>query len=219
MANQLLSPVSPPDGYAFVRKIMDDAISRYMPVGGPSLARTHVEALGDELLKLYPDTADIYLEALAKISQAEKEERQRAEEHKLEQQLAMMMKAVMSVIRPEQPANQSSRPRQERPVLPAKLSTPKAMPMWLLLQQAGLIDDCYQPVGLSRTDVALLAYEMTMRLSDENEILTSGIEWKPFEELWNRKNLKADYQHAMKQDKTAKFTDRLKRLFTGSTYR
>ena len=105
--------------------------------------------------------------------------------------------------------------QQECPVLPAKLSTPKAMLLWQLLQQDGMIDDRYQPVGLSRADVAWLAYDMTMRLSDKNDRQTNGIEWKPFEVLWNRKNLKADYQRAVKQKKTGKFIDRLKTLFEG----
>jgi hypothetical protein len=56
---------------------------------------------------------------------------------------------------------------------------------------------------------------MTMRLSDKNDRQTNGIEWKPFEVLWNRKNLKADYQRAVKQKKTGKFIDRLKTLFEG----
>lgn len=219
MANQQLSRASSAEEYAFVRKILDDAIDRYMPIGGPSLARKHVEVLGDELQKLYPDCTTIYYEVLTRICQAEKEEQQQAEAHKLELQQQMMIKAVMSAIRPQQRSTPPAHVQQECPVLPAKLSTPEAMQLWQLLQQAGLIDEYYQPINLSRTDVALLAYEMTMRLSDENEILTGGIEWKPFETLWNRKNLKADYNRAMKQDKTAKFLETLKNIFAGSTYR
>jgi hypothetical protein len=216
MTNQQLSRASSIEGFSIARQAMQDAVDFFLANGGPAVARIELTKV-NEALSFYNGHNEAYCEAMARIDQAEKAEQQRAEAHKLEQQQQMMMKAVMSAIHPQ---HQATHPvLQECPDLPAKLSTPEAMQLWQLLQQAGLIDKYYQPVGLSRTDVALLAYEMTMRLSDENEILTGGIEWKPFEMLWNRKNLKADYQHAMKQDKTAKFTDRLKRLFTGSTYR
>ena len=215
MTHQQLSQASSTEEYAFVRKILDDAIDCYMPIGGPSLARAHVEILGNELQKLYPGCTMIYYEVLARVCQAEKEEQERAEARRFREQQQMMIEAVRSAISSKGQATAPPQVQQACPVLPDKLSTPKAMQLWQLLQQDGMIDDRYQPVGLSRADVAWLAYEMTMRLSDKNDRQTNGIEWKPFEVLWNRKNLKADYQRAVKQKKTGKFIDRLKTLFEG----
>lgn len=65
-------------------------------------------------------------------------------------------------------------------MLSPKLSSPKAMLMWWRLQQKGYIDDHYQPVGLSRTEGALLSEEITILLSDENENLFDIKEWKPY---------------------------------------
>ena len=101
-------------------------------------------------------------------------------------------------------------------VLPPKLASGRAMFMWRILQQEGLIDGDYQPVGLSRTMSAVLANEIIIRLSTETERLM-GIDdkWKPFEQLWDRNNMKADYNHAMNLAKTRHFLDRLNRLLAG----
>ena len=217
MTNQQLSRASPNEGFSIARQAMQDAVDFFLANGGPAVARIELTKV-NEALSFYEGHNKAYCEAMARIDQAEKAEQQRAEAQKLELQQQIMIKALMSAIHPQQQATPPPHAPQKCPVLPAKLATPKAMLLWQLLQQAGMIDAYYQPVGLSRTDVALLAYKMTMRLSDENEILTSGIEWKPFELLWNRKNLKADYQRAMKQDKTGEFLNTLSKLFAGSAY-
>ena len=90
--------------------------------------------------------------------------------------------------------------------LPPQLCTEKAMALWQKAQQAGIVDDCYQPVNLSRTEAALLAYEMATRLGISNK-------WKIFESLWCRNNMRIDYNNAMNQQKTQKFLDRLKNIF------
>ena len=96
--------------------------------------------------------------------------------------------------------------------LPAELFTPKAMQMWKLLQEAGWVDKNYQ-VKKSRAEAAVIAREMCLRLFGEDEIQISGTRWKPFVKLWHNKNMKADYQRAMKQDKTDDLTDKIKKLF------
>ena len=63
--------------------------------------------------------------------------------------------------------------------------------------------------------MALLAEEMTIRLADENENLLDIKEWKPYEILWHRSNMKADHQRARAQEKTPEFRERLKNLFAG----
>ena len=72
-------------------------------------------------------------------------------------------------------------------------------------QQAGYVDECYQPL-LSRTQSALLADAMAERLGIKEK-------WKVFEELWQRKYMRNDYNLALTQRQSYKFQDELKRLF------
>ena len=205
MTNQQLSGVNPPEGFSVARQAMEDAIAFYLPIGGPALARQHVESLANSM-SFYPDCTEAYRDAMAKISMAEKAEQQRQEER--QQQLIIQL---ISAAKP----HKGSDPLCEFGVLPAKLSTDKAMLMWQRLQKAGLIDEHYQPVNLSRTLSAVLADEMLMQLADENEKLL-GIDdkWRHFEILWGRKNMKADHYRSLNQNKAAKFRDKVHKLLT-----
>jgi len=203
MANLQLPRASPPEGFSIAFRLMDDAVARYLYKDGAAVARAHVENIGSELMRLYDDGRAAYDYAMAKISETEEQERQR------------WMSELADLMRPKQKTAQSAK-RHEPVVLPPKLSTERAMLMWKLLQQAGYIDDCYQPVGLSRAEAVLVAYHMLIRLPNENEILTTGIPWKPFTTLWNRPNLKTDYQKVKDWKKYNKFNDTLKRLFANS---
>ena len=89
--------------------------------------------------------------------------------------------------------------------LPEVLSTPEAMILWQKAQQAGYVDDHYQPL-LSRTQSALLADAMAERLGIKEK-------WKVFGELWHRKNMYNDYYRAMEQHQSLRFQDKLKQLF------
>lgn len=87
-------------------------------------------------------------------------------------------------------------------ILPTPLATPEAMVLWQKLMEAGYVTTNYQPTG-SRTEAAVLAYEMAKKLSIREK-------WKLFEELWNRKNMRGDYNDALNQRKTLEFLDKLK---------
>jgi len=89
--------------------------------------------------------------------------------------------------------------------LPEVLATDGAMALWRKAQQAGYVDEHYQPL-LSRTQAALLADAMAERLGIKEK-------WKVFETLWNRRNMYRDYYDAMNQDQTYSFLDKLKELF------
>ena len=91
------------------------------------------------------------------------------------------------------------------PELPPELSTDKAMVLWQKAQDAGFIDEYYQPT-ISRTQSALLADAMAERLGIKEK-------WKVFETLWKRKNMYRDYYEAMNQGQSLKFQDTLKELF------
>ena len=86
-----------------------------------------------------------------------------------------------------------------------ELATDKAMVLWKKAQQAGYVDEHYQPL-LSRTQAALLADAMAERLGIKEK-------WKVFEGLWRRRNMYRDYYDAMNQDQTYMFLDKLKELF------
>ena len=90
------------------------------------------------------------------------------------------------------------------PSLPPELSTPKAMALWKKVKAAGYVDENYLPL-ISRTQAALLAYEMAKRLGVRKK-------WKVFEALWNRKNMRSDYNLALRQYQSLDFQDSLKQL-------
>ena len=89
--------------------------------------------------------------------------------------------------------------------LPDELATDDAMALWQKAQQAGYVDEHYQPL-LSRTQAALLADAMAERLGIKEK-------WKVFEALWHRKYMYHDYYRAMEQQQSLDFQDTLKRLF------
>ena len=89
--------------------------------------------------------------------------------------------------------------------LPEVLATDGAMVLWRKAQQAGYVDEHFQPL-LSRTQAALLAHYMAKKLEIKDK-------WKTFEVLWDRRNMYRDYYDAMNQDQTYLFLDKLKELF------
>ncbi|MBQ4388191.1 MAG: hypothetical protein II822_11395 [Prevotella sp.] len=89
--------------------------------------------------------------------------------------------------------------------LPEALSTETAMSLWQKAQQAGYVDENYQPT-ISRTQSALLADAMAERLGIREK-------WKVFESLWNRKNMYRDYYKALNLQQSLTFQDKIKRLF------
>ena len=96
-------------------------------------------------------------------------------------------------------------PTLEPPELPEPLATPEAMALWKKAQQAGYVNEHFQPL-LSRTLSAILAFEMAKRLDIRNK-------WKLFGALWNRQNMRGDYNDALNQRQTLDFQDSLKKLF------
>jgi len=87
--------------------------------------------------------------------------------------------------------------------LPNELATDKAMVLWKKAQQAGYVDENFQPL-ISRTQAALLADAMAERLGIKEK-------WKMFEGLWNRKYMRSDYNLALSRKRSLDFQDELKR--------
>ena len=93
----------------------------------------------------------------------------------------------------------------DKPELPPVLATEAAMTLWQKAQRAGYVDDDYQPT-ISRTQSALLADAMAERLGIREK-------WKVFETLWNRKNMRGDYNDALSQRQSLEFREKLKNVF------
>ena len=91
---------------------------------------------------------------------------------------------------------------QKHSELPEALASPQAMLLWQKAQQAGYVDEHYQPL-LSRTQAALLADAMAERLGIKEK-------WKVFESFWHRKNMYKDYYDALNQKQSLLFQDSMK---------
>ena len=86
--------------------------------------------------------------------------------------------------------------------LPNELATDKAIGLWKKAQEAGYVDENYQPL-ISRTQAALLADAMAERLGIKEK-------WKVFESFWHRKNMYKDYYDALNQKQSLVFQDSMK---------
>ena len=115
---------------------------------------------------------------------------------------AQYVKNQYVVAHPGPPKGREKRAEQ----LPETLSTEKAMALWQKAQDAGYVDDNFQPL-ISRTQSALLADAMALRLGIKEK-------WKTFEALWNRRNMYRDLQDALNQKQSLQFRDNLKDLFS-----
>ena len=87
-----------------------------------------------------------------------------------------------------------------------ELTSETAQHYWARLQQAGLVDEQNKPL-VSRPQAALIAYEMSERLEIK-------FKWKCFEDFWQRKNMRNDYNDALNQLQSLKFQDLLKKIFS-----
>jgi len=220
MPHQQPPQASPQDGFSIARKVMDDVVVRFLANGGPTVARIELNKIAEVLFKVYADGWEAYEAALEKIRQAEMAIKQ-AEECSREElkDLLHQLKSVTAAAQQDTPSSPNAERQNGTETddveLPSELASPKAMLMWQRLQQEHMMDSRYQPVGLSRTDLALLAEAMNKRLGDENDNLLGIMEWKPYEKLWGKKNMKSDLQRALSQDKTPEFRKRIEKLFEG----
>lgn len=95
--------------------------------------------------------------------------------------------------------------KKDKGEMPEALATDKAMLYWERLQKAGLVDEHCLPL-VSRTKAALIANEMA-------ECLNIPYKWSYFEDLWQRKNMRKDYNCALDQMQSLAFQDLLKEIF------
>lgn len=97
----------------------------------------------------------------------------------------------------------------EGKTVPATLQTPEARALMRKLTDAGILDEHWQPVGLSLAERGILTRYLSVRLDIKNQ-------WRDFAELWdmNPETLRRAAAKALDQRKTLLFQDRLKSIFS-----
>ena len=88
--------------------------------------------------------------------------------------------------------------------IPDALNTEQAKALWKKAQDAGWVDENYQP-KLSLTKSAILASEIAIRLGIKDR-------WKYFEILWHRKNMRSHHNTALSQKNSYMFFDEVKHV-------
>ena len=104
-------------------------------------------------------------------------------------------------------ANTSLDMNSRQPVCPAELQTQPAKNLFDKLQQAGMLDERMQSLGLSNAERGLLAFELAGRLGIQNQ-------WQVFATLWGTTPgaLRSAYNRAIEQRKTMLFIEKLKNI-------
>ena len=95
---------------------------------------------------------------------------------------------------------------QAEPRIPEELTTPEAREVLSKLHKAGLLDERWQPVGLSYADMGTLAGYIADKLCIQTP-------WKTFGSLWQKKPeaLRSGMNRGTTQNKTDLLLDRIKK--------
>lgn len=117
------------------------------------------------------------------------------------------LKQILKENNPQPPPRRPKRVKLKPGELPPELSTPEAMVLWRKAQDAGLVDNDFQPL-VTCTQAALLADEMIYRLGIDDKK-----KWKLFETAWNREQMSSDFARIRSQLQYHPFLDKLKRIF------
>ena len=87
---------------------------------------------------------------------------------------------------------------------PEVLLTDEACALHGRLCEAGLVDEAWQPMGLSNAERGVLAFQLAVRLDIQNQ-------WQVFSSLWGTtpSSLRSAYNKANEQRKTMSFIEKL----------
>ena len=88
--------------------------------------------------------------------------------------------------------------------LPEVLLTDEARELHARLVEAGMVDEQWQPVGLTNAERGVLAFQLAVRLDIQNQ-------WQVFAPLWSTTpgTLRSAYNKANEQRKTMSFVEKL----------
>ena len=91
--------------------------------------------------------------------------------------------------------------------MPEALLTDAARALHVRLREAGMVDERWQPVGLSNAERGMLVFQLAVRLDIQNL-------WQVFASLWNTTPgaLRSAYNKANEQRKTLLFIEKLKNI-------
>ena len=92
--------------------------------------------------------------------------------------------------------------------LPEELLSDEAMALLEAFRDAGMLDERWQPVNLSRAFKAVLANSIAEELRLKNK-------WSLFQRLWSMKALSSAYTRALRQDNVVQFIKDVNKIIEG----
>ena len=112
--------------------------------------------------------------------------------------------ATFQTVNPAPAAEASTPPADADATLPDSLDTPAARDLLHRLTKAGLVDEAWQPIGLSLARRGVLASLLAQKLDIPHT-------WKTFGQLWGMKadTLRAKYNEGMNQDRMNEFISQI----------
>lgn len=193
------APPTPEQGLMITEEMVIKKITHVLKVYGPGEASQLIKDYKKVLVD-YPGwkATENKLEQIL-LNYQEEQRKAKEQEHEM---MCQVMAAMMSAV---QPAQEKAAKGDRTPVtLPPELSTDRAMMLWRVLQEAGLVNDNYQPT-VSRTKASVMAGWMFTKLEME-------VQWSLFEKLWKRENMRSDHSNALDQKQTKAFMETLESL-------
>ena len=107
----------------------------------------------------------------------------------------------------ELPNGEEAKKASQTSTIPSELDNDKARNILQRFVDAGMLDGQFQPL-VSRAQAALIADAVSMRLNIVKI-------WKVFESLWNRKNIRNDYNKAFSQTTVHKYLTKINSIVNG----
>lgn len=107
----------------------------------------------------------------------------------------------------ELPNGEEAKKASQTSTIPSELDNDKARNILQRFVDAGMLDGQFQPL-VSRAQAALIADAVSMRLNIVKK-------WKVFESLWNRKNIRNDYNKAFSQTTVHKYLTKINSIVNG----
>ena len=92
---------------------------------------------------------------------------------------------------------------EQLPKESAPTEVPVESELWEKVKEAGLVNEDGQPT-VSRTEAAILADILLEKMGKEHE-------WTLFEKMWNRKNMRNDWQAALELKKFDEVREKIKK--------
>ena len=136
-----------------------------------------------------------------------KSKRKKMEKRIAVKEMVLELANANGLMLPEELAASIDSLDDEQPPEPQPSEVPEVLARskyWQRVKAGGLVGENNQPT-VSRPEAALMAEALAKRIGIDNK-------WKVFELLWQRNNMRNDYNTALNQVKSLEFQDRLKKI-------